>query len=808
LSIDELLVRDLEGERQVDTAELPLRIGTGSDCDVRLPGPGGGPVVLLDLLDGAPFVQPVGRDDGMSINGAALTTSRRLQDGDSIGFFGSRIQAAIVDGRLELDVRLEDSAYVTQPPEYDDAEASPAEETIAPAAFKRAAETSTASDVSNASRFGVFLSIALAVLAGASFLLFTSKSVKFEIEPGGADDVAIVGGWFRLPLGDRVLLRKGEYTVNVSKRGYYDISQGFIVDDDPNKTVEIELRRLPGQLTVRTNPATDAVVRIDEAEVGPAPLGPKELQPGEHSLRVQADRFLPYEGVVAIEGLGLNDVVTVQLVPRWSNVEITSEPAGATIYDGENALGETPAVVELLEGTHKITVLKDGYSAWDGTIVARPNVDQALPTISLEPANARLRVNTIPRGANVTVNGRYRGQSPVTLDLSPGIDYRIGMSKAGYGVTTRRVRLVPAASDAITVDLTATTGTVTVNVSPSDATVYVDGRARGRGSTTLELSAAPRRIEVRREGYESWSRTVTPRPGYPQTLSARLRSDAEVARASIATEVDTAAGQTLRRVEPGTFSLGASRAEQGRRANEVQVPVTLTKPFLIGTREVTNKEFAEFRANHDSGADVHAALAGDNNPVASVTWEEAVAYCNWLSAREGLTPVYKEEFGRWVALRPFPDGYRLPTEAEWAWAIRYEGSAGARRYAWGEDWPPRSNAGNYADQSARELVPTVIPGYDDGYASTAPVGTFPPNALGIHDGSGNVAEWVNDYYTVPTPGITTPVENPLGPEQGQSHVIRGPGWQDATASELRLSYRDAGTQARPDLGFRIARNAN
>ena len=646
------------------------------------------------------------------------------------------------------------------------------------------------------------------VLLTSSFLLFTSKSVKFEVSPGAADDLSIRGGWFRLPLGDRVLMRKGSYTVKVTQEGYYDVSQNFDVGDEQNVIIEINMRKLPGHVTVATNPPTDATIAIDESRVGAAPLGPVELQPGEHSISVRAERFLPFDGVVEVPGLGRHEQLSVQLVPRWSNVEVTSEPAGAKIFDGELLLGETPATIELLEGTHQVSVVADGFRGWDGTVVAEPNVDQALPLIRLQPADARLLVNTIPRGANVTVNGRYRGQSPITLDRAPDINYDIGLSRAGYGVTTRKVRLAAAASEAITVDLTARTGTVTVNVQPGDATVYVDGRARGTGNTTVRLSSAPHRIEVRKEGYESWSRTVTPRPGYPQTVSARLRSNEAIAQEAIQTERTNAAGQVMRLVEPGTFTMGSSRSEQGRRANEVIVPVTLTRPFLIGVEEVTNREFAEFRENHDSGSDIHAAMAGDNNPVANVTWSDAVQYCNWLSAREGLTPVYKEEFGKWVAIRPLPDGYRLPTEAEWAWAMRHQGGNGALKFSWGKDWPPVGDAGNYAGRSAADLVPSIIPSYDDGFASTAEGGKFPPNAIGIFDGAGNVAEWVNDFYTVPTPGLTTPVRDPIGPENGNSYVIRGSSWRHAGPTEIRLSYRDNGNAARPDVGFRIARFAD
>jgi len=805
LSFDHLTIRDVEGERRIGAERLPLRVGTGSDCELRLPGPGGGPVMLLDLLDGAPFVQPVGRDASMQINGEPLVASSRLNDQDELQFFGSRILVSAADDRLTLDVRLEDSAYVTQPPESPNAAHAGEDEAIAPAAFRRAAQTRAAAVETHRSPLKAIVGSALAVLLIASYLLFTSKSIQFDVEPTEPDNISISGGWFRMPIGDRLLLRKGEYVVDVEKQGYYDVSQSFVVGDEPSKTVEIRMRKLPGQLAVVTDPPVEAVVTIDGGLVGDAPYGPVELQPGEHSVAVRAERYLPFGDVVNVPGLGKYEELHVQLVPRWSNVEVTSEPAGAAIFAGDERVGVTPAIVELLEGTHQVSVVREGFKAWDGTVVARPNVEQALPLIQLAPANAKLLVKSIPRTANVTVDGRYRGQTPITLALSPDVDYEIGLSKAGYGGTSRKIRLQAAASESITVDLSARTGTLTVNVQPSDAAVYVDGRARGVGSTTLRLSSAPHRVEVRKTGYENWSRTITPRPGYPQTVSASLRSHAAIAREKIEVNVKTSQGKTLRRVEPGTLMLGSSRAEQSRRANEVLVPVTITKPYFIGVHEVTNKDFSEFQPGHDSGADINPSMAGGENPAANVTWADAAQYCNWLSGREGLSPAYEEKFGEWVAVRPLTNGYRLPTEAEWAWAVRYEGTPNAQKFEWGAEMPPEDDSGNFADKAAESIVPSIIPRYDDGFASTAPVGKFVPNRLGIHDGSGNVAEWVNDYYTVPTPGITKPVVDPLGPADGTTFVIRGSSWRHAGEMELRLSFRDYGTDPRPDVGFRLAR---
>ena len=805
MSFDHLIIRDVEGERRIDAGSLPLRVGTGTDCQLRLPGPGGGPVMLLDLLDGAPFVQPFGRDDSMQINGQPLVASRRLADKDLLQFFGSRIRVSAADDRLILHVELEDSAYVTQPPELSDDAEQADDESIAPTAFRRAAQTHAAAEESHRSPLKIAIGVGLGTLAVLSYLLFSSASIQVEVYPAEPDDISISGGWFKLPIGDRTLLRRGEHTVTVEKQGYYDVNQSFVVGDEASKTIEIRMRRLPGRLTVVTNPPVDAVVSIDNSVLGKAPYGPVELQPGEHSVSVRAERFLPFGDVVSVRGLGLHEELYVQLIPRWSNVEVVSEPAGATIFSGDQRIGETPATVEILEGTHQISVIHEGFQAWDGTVVAKPNTDQVLPLIQLVPANAKLLVRSIPRAANVTVDGRYRGQSPITLALSPGVDYKIGLSKAGYGATSRNVRLQAAASDSITVDLSARAGSLTVNVYPADATVYVDGRERGSGATTLRLSSAPHRVEVRKSGYESWSRTITPRPGYPQTVSARLRSLAAIEQEKIQLTVNTVDDQLMRRVEPGTFTLGSSRSEQGRRANEVLVPVTLTRPFLIGVREVTNGEFAKFRTGHDSGSDIHPSMAGGKNPVANVTWSDAVQYCNWLSAREGLKPAYEEKFGEWVVIRPLTNGYRLPTEAEWAWAIRFAGSAGVQKFSWGNEMSPTRDSGNYADKSAIDLVPSILPRYNDGFASTAPAGKFKPNAIGIHDGGGNVAEWVNDIYSVPTPGIKTPIVDPMGPETGKSHVIRGSSWRHSGILELRLSYRDSGTDARPDVGFRIAR---
>ena len=119
---------------------------------------------------------------------------------------------------------------------------------------------------------------------------------------------------------------------------------------------------------------------------------------------------------------------------------------------------------------------------------------------------------------------------------------------------------------------------------------------------------------------------------------------------------------------------------------------------------------------------------------------------------------------------------------------------------------PAAGAGNYADKSGASLLGTVITAYDDGFAVSAPVRRFAPNRHGLFDLGGNAAEWVHDLYeAAPPPGA--PVTDPLGPDIGEYHVIRGASWRHGGITELRLAYRDYGKEGRADVGFRIARYA-
>ena len=350
-------------------------------------------------------------------------------------------------------------------------------------------------------------------------------------------------------------------------------------------------------------------------------------------------------------------------------------------------------------------------------------------------------------------------------------------------------------------------GVINITSDQPDAQLFIDGKLRGVADQELSLPSRPHRIEVRKVGFATFTTEVNPQPGLPERLDIRMLTPAEAVLAAIPQTITTGDGTTLLLVAPGEFLMGAPRREQGRRPNEAQHRVELTRPFYLATTEVTNSRFLQFKPKHTSGSEKYRQLATGKHPAVMMSWEEATGYCNWLSGQDGLDPAYVFEEGDIVLASPPTTGYRLPTEAEWAWAGRFNGGAGARKFPWGDRMPLVEGAGNYADKSARSVLASVLNNYNDSFPVTAPVGTFAAGPLGFYDMGGNVSEWVTDRYGVYTDVNGTEVD-PLGPDEGQYHVIRGSGWRHSSISELRFAYRDFGDRGRLDVGFRIARYAD
>ncbi len=653
------------------------------------------------------------------------------------------------------------------------------------------------------------LAIALLLIAflGALLFLINARSLQVAVVAETATEISIPG--LALPFGERYLLLPGEHTVHLSAEGYLPLTTTVEVDGRENQSVEFALQPLPGRLSIDSTPQ-GATVSVDGEILGTTPVTDIALSAGSHELVLQEARHLTMRQTLQMTGRNVEQQLQLELLPAWAEVSIDSLPANAAVLVDGAIVGQTPAQLELLQGEHKLALQLPGYATWERELRINAGQSLTLGEITLQPADGSVELDSIPSGANVTVNGVFHGQTPLTLQLDPDMQHELSLSRPGYQRYTQVLNVAAADSSAQTIELQPLLGEIRFNIRPASAVLYIQGRAVGSGSRTVSLPAVAQTVEVRLPGHASQRRRITPRPGLQQVVDINLLTEREAVLARLPAESRNPVGQTMRLFIPAeselaSFEMGASRREPGRRSNEVQRNVTLQRMFYLSTSEVTNAQFRRFQADHNSGLVNGRSLNRDSQPAVQLSWQQAASFCNWLSRSEGLTPFYKEDRGIIIGYQPSSTGYRLPTEAEWAWVARSKGSA-LLKFPWGDTFPPKKKVENYADRSSAFITGRVLNHYDDGFVVSAPVASFGANQHGIHDLGGNAAEWVHDVYTIPEAG-TASATDPMGPQTGDNYVIRGASWSMARLPQLRLSYRDYGQAGRDDVGFRIARYA-
>jgi formylglycine-generating enzyme required for sulfatase activity len=237
----------------------------------------------------------------------------------------------------------------------------------------------------------------------------------------------------------------------------------------------------------------------------------------------------------------------------------------------------------------------------------------------------------------------------------------------------------------------------------------------------------------------------------------------------------------LVRLPPGTFTMGSPTSNPQRTDFEEEHEVEITRPFWMGAHEVTVGQFRRFVAetgyrttaetgdgpgcfgwNADTGRMERGKYSWknpgweqtDDHPAVNLSWNDARAFCAWLSKKEGRT-------------------YRLPTEAEWEYACR---AGTTTRFHSGDDPEMLVGVGNVVDAAAKKHFPQwPAIGGDDGFAFTAPVGRYKPNAFGLYDMHGNALEWCADWFWYANKAER---KDPQGPPFGVARVQRGGGWAD------------------------------
>lgn len=605
---------------------------------------------------------------------------------------------------------------------------------------------------------------------------------------------------------------------------------------------------LPREFTVTVTPEqTHARLWLDrysDHAVGSGQTVLRDLADGEHELTVQATGFVPFSTRVQVrDGRGSASVVllpivsTLQVVARVNTTVTATDDQGVKIPLGTVGPGGVLEAREITVGTYSLTLAHPDCAAVEvkGVTIATGRAPRIAPTQVPLPAN--LAVTSTPPGAEVRINDVVVGRTPTEIRDQPSEQsLRVSAYLAGYRTIERTVRLSPRTT--LPVDLGTLQrelGSIAVAFSDrefpaGDALAKIDGqtvpvRREGNKWTIERQPSGSRKLEIVHSGYNPWSQdvevvadqmaqvsaapvgkpamlmlSVTGPSQYAMTLnrSAVVPTDGRIAVPSREPIVMTFRSAGFRPavgaltipagvtktlsvpLEPQSRPAAGKSHENSLRLRFVPIPGTR---LLISIWE-TRAQDIELHRYLSSGSTVSAG--GTNEPGTKVTWQEAVDFCAWLTR-------WEQEDGN---LGP-GESYRLPSDLEWSTAaglLQEKGATPAERnrgikgyYPWGTAWPPPAGAGNLPGAEVGGLLPSISQ-YRDPFEKRAPVGSFAPNRLGIHDLAGNVWEWCQDEFA-PGSGL---------------RVIRGGSFDEHRQNMLLTSAREgrAPTTAAVNIGFR------
>nr|VFK29953.1 MAG: Formylglycine-generating enzyme, required for sulfatase activity, contains SUMF1/FGE domain [Candidatus Kentron sp. MB] len=633
------------------------------------------------------------------------------------------------------------------------------------------------------------------------FGIFTiSNGTRIQVLPEEAAHVATmeVAGGVAFSVGDTVYSLAKAPMIAVSADGFKTRTER-IPAGNLGGVFPIELFPLPGYLTIETSPPGEKTAwLINSRHVATVTRLEQELEPGAYEITIDDPYSLKKELQIDIEREERKHL-KVTLEPISGALEIASQPGATVEIDGDHA-GSTPLRVTKKGGRYAVRLSAPNYE----DILDHVEIERRTPVAHrdyrLESKKGRIVVELEPAGGSLLVNGVKADLSqPLRVDALR--DHRLIYTKPGYLSQTQTIRLSHDEERRLSFRLKPNIGLVKITSSPA-AEVQINGKKRGVTPMRIRLPAVSHRITLVKPGYQSVTRTVRPQAGATQKVSVTLLSLRALRLRNAPREYTNPFGIRLKLFRPGNdkLTMGAARHEKGQRANEFLRTVRLKRPFYAGLYEITNAQFRK-----SPGANPPSSSGGANQPVTSLSWNQAAAFCNRLSQAEKLSPFYRTRDGKIIGFDPEANGYRLLTEAEWEWLARKAGRHQQTIFSWGNRMiiPPR--AANVADESAKGKVTFYVPNYTDGYPGIAPVGSFRREKSGLYDLAGNVSEWVHDFYLVTPPDSGSIEIDPLGPRRGQGHLLKGANWRSGAITELRPAFRQGLLAGRDDLGFRIGR---
>jgi len=295
-------------------------------------------------------------------------------------------------------------------------------------------------------------------------------------------------------------LRSGSYMIKASIKGYFDGTRMINLESGKQVGITISLSARPGKLVVRTKPS-GALVLVDGEKIGISPVE-KDVSVGSHLVKATLDGFIGAKQAVKVGSMEKSEVVLS--LAETGVLIVRTKPEAAMIYIDDKQFGVSPVTARNLSGgKHRVSVRKKGY----GETVQVAEVMAGKKTEALVSLNAlpgTLVVNTTPSGADIIIDGRKIGRSPLEKKVAAG-KYLVKASLDGYFAGESEATIEPGKKTGLSLDL-KTPGYLVVDTDPEGAEIWIDGKKFGKSPVRIKSRAGRYKIKAFMEGYVVTSR--------------------------------------------------------------------------------------------------------------------------------------------------------------------------------------------------------------------------------------------------------------------------------------------------------------
>lgn len=573
---------------------------------------------------------------------------------------------------------------------------------------------------------------------------------------------------------------KNNFTVNAIAHGYSQKSFDFGHKDSEKLIV---LDELPVEVQFQVNIEDNYEIKINNISFDEDNIF---LLKGSYEYSIYSDEYLTFSSVLNIDEYSELILVPVLLKKINKLVKIESLPSRSSVTLNGADIGVSPLEVNLTKKINSIEIKKNGYEKTSYEIVVNDNDNERILTKLVE-SEKLISITSSPSKAALFLDNDYIGLTPLNLkDESRG---QIRISK--YGYEDFIYDLVDTKKN-LNFKLNESISDVFINTNPS-SNVFINGKFIGITPLEIKLQQVKHEIILKKDKYQTITTSIEPLTKNVSFFKKLITKKQSILNSS-SKESRNSIGVELILFNPGQVVLGSSKKQSRRDINEVLRNVEISKHFYISKNLITENQFKNFLSTTKSSS----------LPVNNISWSQAAMFCNWLSKKEGFQEFYIFNGNKLISFNKKSNGYRLPTEAEWEY-ISKSNLKSTPIYHWGDNRKITKLVGNIADENASSLLKNYVNDYNDGFVSRSPIGSFKPNHNGIYDLTGNLSEWVNDFYSSDIVSNDIIYKDYIGPLFGSSHVIKGSNYNSSSPLQLGISYRTYGIDKDELVGFRVAR---